>query len=753
MMMFLSQPVAVVGLFVLLVGAVPPLIGTQGKNFPFWNDSLPWDERLDDLLSRLTLDDVTLQMARGGSGPNGPAPPIPRLGIGPYDWDTECLRGDVEAGNATSFPQALGLAATFSTQLLYDVAQATGVEVRAKHNNFTKHGIYKTHGGLSCFSPVINIMRHPLWGRNQETYGEDPFLTGEMARAFVTGLQGNDPRYVLANAGCKHFDAYAGPENYPQSRFSFNAEVSDRDLFMTFLPQFHECVKAGSYSIMCSYNSINGVPACANTRFLRDILRDQFGFEGYVVSDELAVEFIRLAHRYTNTSLETAVACVKAGLNLELSNFKNVVYLHIAEAVEKQLLSADEVFALVRPLFYTRMRLGEFDPPARNPYTKLTVDDVVESERHRSLAVDAAVQSFVLLRNDGVLPLKSINKLAVVGPFGNNSEQLFGDYAPNSLPEYITTPLQGLASIAQSTRFAAGCNRSLCTEYNQSSVLQAVSGADFVIVCLGSGTSIESEGLDRRNLALPGHQLQLLQDAVKYAGGKPVVLLLFTAGPFDISWAVNSPDVPVIVQCFLPAQATGVAIRNMFTNEQGANPAGRLPYTWPASMDQVPPMTNYTMVDRTYRYFSGTPLYQFGYGLSYTVFQYKQLVLKPDRIMPCDNVTLTVTLANVGKYSGDEVVQVYIKWANATVPVPKIQLAAFERVSIATGKMTSVTLSIPARVRAAYTDRLVLQPGSFGVFVGGHQPGRSVGGHPSSNVMTGSFHVDGPETDLAKCPK
>ncbi|XP_038073743.1 beta-xylosidase/alpha-L-arabinofuranosidase 2-like [Patiria miniata] len=737
--------------FVLLVGILPALVSCE--YFPFMNDSLPWDERLDDLMSRLTLDDMTLQMARGGSGPNGPAPPIPRLGIGPYDWDTECLRGDVKAGNATSYPQALGLAASFSTQLLHDVAQATGQEVRAKHNNLTQHGIYKTHGGLSCFSPVINIMRHPLWGRNQETYGEDPFLSGELARAFVTGLQGNNSRYVLANAGCKHFAAYAGPENYPVSRFSFNAVVSDRDLFMTFLPQFHECVKAGSYSIMCSYNSINGVPACANTRFLRDILRKQFGFKGYVVSDELALEFIRFAHNYTNSTLESAVVAVKAGVNLDLSSFKQVVYLYITEAVEKDLISLGDVFALVRPLFYTRMRLGEFDPPARNPYTKLRAEDVVESIAHQNLAIEAAVKSFVLLKNNGVLPLKSIGKLAVVGPFGNDSSQLFGDYAPDSLPRYITTPLQGLESIADMTSFAAGCDNPKCTGYNQSSVVNAVSGADFVVVCLGSGTSIESEGRDRRNLALPGHQLQLLQDAVKNASGKPVVLLLFTAGPFDISWAVNNPDVSVIVQCFLPAQATGVAIRHMFTNYQGTNPAGRLPYTWPASMDQVPPMTNYSMVNRTYRYFSGTPFYQFGYGLSYTKFQYSQLVVKPDHIMPCDDVFVNVTLKNVGAYSGDEVVQVYIKWSNATVPVPKIQLAAFERINTASLKTVSVVLYIPARVRAVYTDRLVLQPGAFTVFAGGQQPSPSIGGWLSSNVMTGSFQVDGSETDLAKCQK
>ncbi|XP_038073740.1 probable beta-D-xylosidase 2 [Patiria miniata] len=740
------------GLFYIVLVQVIVLPGVVTTTFPFQDDSLPWDERLDDLMSRLALDEMTLQMARGGAFKNDPAPPIPRLGINPFIWDDECLHGDM-VYNATSFPQSIGLAATFSTDLLYRVAEAIGSEVRARHNNLTQHGIYQTRGGLGCFSPVINIMRHPLWGRNQETYGEGPFLSGEMTRAYVTGLQGNDSRYVRANAGCKHYAAYDGPDNYPVSRFTFDAKVSDRDLFMTFLPQFHECVKAGSYSIMCSYNSINGVPACANTRFLRDILRDQFGFQGYVVSDAGALRAVYAAHKYTSTPLETAAVCVKAGVNLDLTTVVANVYTYITEAVLKKMVSYDDVVALVRPLFYTRMRLGEFDPPARNPYTKLRAEDVVESIAHRNLAIEAAVKSFVLLKNDGILPLKSILKLAIVGPFGNDSGQLFGDYAGTPLPKYVTTPLAGLQPLANETRFAAGCNNPLCAVYNQSSVVQAINGSDFVVVCLGSGVTVESEGRDRRDLALPGSQLQLLQDAVKAANGKPVVLLLFTAGPFDISWAINNTAVPVIVQCFFPAQATGVAIRNMFTNYLGTNnPAGRLPYTWPASMDQVPPMTNYSMVNRTYRYFSGTPLYQFGYGLSYTKFEYLKFVVERVSIFPCDDVFVNVTLRNVGAYTGEEVVQVYIQWLDATVPVPKIQLAAFKLITITTLQTATVILSIPARVRAAYTDRLVLQPGRFDVFAGGQQPGPSTGGRLNSNVLMGRFQVDGPETDLARCP-
>ncbi|CAH2221937.1 probable beta-D-xylosidase 5 [Pelobates cultripes] len=231
------------------------LVISYGQEYPFMDPSLPWDKRVEDLIGRLTLEEMVLQLARGGAGKNGPAPAIPRLGIKPYSWNTECLRGDVQApGWATSYPQALGLAASFSSELVAKVANATATEVRAKHNYFMSIGNYDDHTGLSCFSPVINIMRHPLWGRNQETYGEDPYLSGVLAAAFVKGLQGDHPRYVKANAGCKHFDAHGGPENIPVSRFSFDAQVLERDLRMTFLPQFHACIQAGSYSIMCSYN-------------------------------------------------------------------------------------------------------------------------------------------------------------------------------------------------------------------------------------------------------------------------------------------------------------------------------------------------------------------------------------------------------------------------------------------------------------------------------------------------------------------
>ncbi|KYO47973.1 MAP7 domain-containing protein 1 isoform A [Alligator mississippiensis] len=636
---------------------------------------------------------MVLQMARGGARGNGPAPGIERLGIQPYNWNTECLRGDGEApGWATAFPQALGLAASFSPELIYRVANATATEVRAKHTHFMAMGKYSDHTGLSCFSPVLNIMRHPLWGRNQETYGEDPFLSAELGASFVQGLQGPHPRYVKASAGCKHFSVHGGPENLPVSRYSFDAKVGELDWRTTFLPQFEACVRAGSYSFMCSYNRINGVPACAHEQLLMGILREEWGFQGYVVSDEGAVELILLGHHYTHSFLETAVAAVNAGLNLELSyGLRKNIFTLIPEAVAQGNITMETVKARVRPLFYTRLRLGEFDPPEMNPYRALGMD-TVQSPAHQALALEAAIKTLVLLKNaEDTLPLRAQDlaggRIAVVGPFADSPHVLFGDYAPVPDPRYIVTPRRGLEALPANVSFAAGCREPRCLHYVPAEVKAAVRGANVVIVCLGTGIDVESETKDRRDLALPGHQLQLLQDAVAEAAGRPVILLLFNAGPLDVSWAQTHPSVHAILACFFPAQAAGTAVTKVLLGQDGANPAGRLPATWPAGMHQVPAMENYTMVGRTYRYYGPEPpLYPFGYGLSYTSFHYRDLVLDPPTLPVCANLSISVVLENRGPRDGEEVVQLYLRWGRPSVPAPRWQLVGFRRVPLGAGQ-------------------------------------------------------------------
>ncbi|XP_062594611.1 uncharacterized protein LOC134256035, partial [Saccostrea cucullata] len=694
-------------------------------DYPFRNVSLPWSERVDDLVGRLTLDQIVQQLARGGAGEyGGPAPAIESLGIGPYQWNTECLRGDVEAGNATSFPQAIGLAAAFSKDLIYNISKAAATEVRAKHNDFVKRGIFTDHTGLSCFSPVVNIMRHPLWGRNQETYGEDPYLSGVYAHYFVQGLQGSNDRYIQANAGCKHFDAHGGPEDIPVSRMSFDAKVSIRDLRLTFLPAFKKCVEAGAYSLMCSYNRINGVPACSNDLLLLDILRGEWNFSGYVVSDEGAIENQITFHKYYNNSLDAAAGSVNAGCNLELSaNLKDPVFMSIGDAVKSGKLEESVVRDRVKPLFYTRMRLGEFDPPEMNPYSTVNLS-VIQSEEHRNLSLTAAAKSMVLLKRPSKFGREHLiggflaERMAVIGPMANNSDQMFGDYSPTTDPKFVKTPLKGLSELNFSMNYAAGClDGTPCQNYSQEDVKTALVGADLVVVCLGTGKGLESENVDRKDMSLPGKQLQLLQDVVAMTD-KVVYLLVFSAGPVNITWAEENERVLLIIQCFYPAQATGEVVKQALIMKDGRfNPAGRLPYTWYKYADQIPSMTDYSMTRRTYRYFTGVPLYPFGYGLSYSTFVYSKLYYV-SKVKAGDPNVVQVRVFNEGPFDGDEVFQVYIKWLSTKERMPRLQLVAFERVFIKSLRYVDISIPIEAQSMAVWRDGVgfVIEPGKTQIY-------------------------------------
>ncbi|KAM9116612.1 uncharacterized protein ACDP82_017913 [Pangshura tecta] len=537
------------------------------QDYPFRDPTLPWEQRLDDLIGRLTLGELVLQMARGGAKYNGPAPPIERLGIKPYNWNTECLRGDGEApGWATAFPQALGLAASFSPELIHRVANATATEVRAKHNYFMSTGNYGDHTGLSCFSPVLNIMRHPLWGRNQETYGEDPFLSAELAVAFVQGLQGDHPRYVKASAGCKHFSVHGGPENVPVSRLSFDAKVS------VTLPG------------------------------------DAQGGEGPLAQESV---------------------------------------------------------------------------PAGGP-----------------------------------LPHSTGHKRCPTDPTG----LLHTSNRPTPATGHVQYPRVPKAGASQLTGAGSSC----------------------------SGTDLETEENDRRDLSLPGRQQELLQDAVAWATGHPVILLLFNAGPLDVGWAQAHHGVGAILACFFPAQATGIAIIKVLLGEEGASPAGRLPATWPAGMDQVPAMENYTMEGRTYRYYGPwAPLYPFGYGLSYTTFLYRDLVLSPTALPLCANLSVSVVVENTGQRDGEEVVQLYLRWAQPSVPVPRWQLVGFRRVPIAAGRAAKLLFLVTYGQRAIWAEQWQLEPGAFTLFVGGQQPGQET--RANSEVLQAEFTVTGTTQPLSRC--
>ncbi|KAK3787076.1 hypothetical protein RRG08_031551 [Elysia crispata] len=707
------------------------VVEMEENDFPFRNISLPWEERVEDLVARLTLEEIQLQMARGGAGDKGgPAPAIQRLGIAPYQWDSECLTGDVQApGVATGFPAPIGMAASFSKELVQEVAAATGREVRGKHNYFVKAGVYKTHTGASCFSPVVNILRDPRWGRVQETYGEDPLMSGELGASFVTGLQGTNERYVQASGTCKHFDVHGGPENIPESRLSFNANVTDEDWRMTFLPAFKRCIDSGVYSVMCSYNRINGVPACANKKLLTTILRKELGFKGYVVSDEAAIENIITYHKYLKTKVETVAACVDAGCNLELSgNLEDAVFMHIVEAVQKGKLNESAVRDMVKPLFYTRMRLGEFDPPDLNPYANLG-EEQVESPQHQTLAVKAAMKSYVLLKNlKQTLPLndRQYKNVSVIGPMSDNWRQYFSSYAAFQPRLYTKTPLDALKEVFPKLRYGVACkDKTPCKNYTAEPVLKTVHGADLVFVALGTGKAVESEGNDRPDVNLPGYQKQLLLDVIEHTDPTTkIILLLFSAGPLNITFADDSERVSAILECFLPGQGTGEAVVNiLFNRDHNSSPAGRLPMTWPKFAWQIPPMVNYSMSGRTYRYMDSEPLYPFGYGLSYTLFRYGLFVV-PSVSNATQDLRVEFVVNNGMDQDADEVVQCYIEpKERLPYPAPLRSLGAFTRLHLKGGDSAVPVLFLSKQAWAVWKNgRWTYTKGVMIVSCGGGQP-------------------------------
>ncbi|CAH2221934.1 probable beta-D-xylosidase 5 [Pelobates cultripes] len=488
---------------------------------------------------------------------------------------------------------------------------------------------------------------------------------------------------------------------------------------------------------------------------LTDILRNEWGFEGYVVSDEGAIEFIMLMHNYTKNMLETAVAAVNAGCNLELTfSLADNVFMKIKDAVMHGNITLETVKERLYPLFYTRMRLGEFDPPDMNPYSFLDLGSV-QTQEHRDLAVEAAIKSFVLLKNiRDTLPLdlESIRgkRIGVIGPFADNPQELFGDYEPHPDPQYITTPKEGLAMLPVKIFFAAGCINAQCEKYNPNEIKEVVQSVDITIVCLGTGVSVETEGKDRVDLSFPGHQADLLRDAVGSAAGRPVILLLFNAGPLDVSWAQSSDGVQAILECFFPAQASGIAIAKTMVGADGVNPAGRLPVTWPARMQQVPPMENYTMHGRTYRYFGNqVPLYPFGYGLSYTKFYYSDLVVTHSSLQMCETLQLSVQVHNSGSRIGEEVAQVYISWSNASVPVPRWQLVGIQRIAVPLDSAVKIFFSVRPEQRAVWTDQWKVEPGNFFLYVGGQQPFQDL--TVPSNTLQTNFTVEGKAQPLNTC--
>ena len=694
-------------------------------SYPFMNPDLPVSTRVNDLVSRLTLEEKIQQMQHT-------APAIERLGVPQYNWWNECLHGVARNGIATVFPQAIGMAATFNPTLIQKEADVISTEARAKYYEAIGRNQHDIYQGLTFWSPNINIFRDPRWGRGQETYGEDPFLTSRIGIAFVKGLQGNDPNYFKVVATAKHFAVHSGPES---DRHKFDAWPSETDLFETYLPAFEALVKeAGVYSVMGAYNRVYGTPACASDLLLGKILRGKWGFKGYVVSDCWAVSDFYNFHKFVNTPEKAASLAVKAGTDLSCGP----EYGTLLAAIKSGYISEGELDISVKRLFEARFRLGLFDPPARVQYASISPYQN-NTESNRKLAREVALQSIVLLKNqDNILPLsKKMKSIAVVGPYANDTSVLLGNY--NGTPSQPVTLLYGLRRNApKGTRlnYCRGVDRpEILAKYASSVPLSedslfkaAVSIArksDVIIFSAGISPNLEGEEMDvkvpgfssgdRTSLDLPASQLELL--AALKTTGKPIVVVLTNGSALAVNWAEENAN--AMIETWYPGEEGGNAVAEVLWGK--FNPAGRLPVTFYKSVNDLPAFEDYTMKGRTYRYFDGKPLYAFGYGLSYTSFSYKKLDIAKESLSEKDTLVLKLTVTNDGMFDGDEVVQVYMQQPGELINQPLKSLIAFQRVHFLKGETRSLEISIPVTRLRHYnldTNDYAVAKGNYQLMVG-----------------------------------
>jgi len=650
----------------LLLAAVA--LAQPPADAPFLNPDLSPQKRAADLVSRMTLEEKVLQMQNA-------APAIPRLGIPAYEWWNEALHGVARAGRATVFPQAIGLAATWDTGLMKRIADVISTEARAKYNEAIRNNQHGRYQGLTFWSPNINIFRDPRWGRGQETYGEDPYLTGRMAVAFIQGMQGTDPHYYKVIATAKHYAVHSGPE---PSRHSFDVAPSARDLNETYLPAFRAAmVEAKAYSIMCAYNRVDGVPACANTDLLVKRLRGEWGFQGYVVSDCGAIADIFRGHKYKATAAEASAASVKAGTDLTCGN----EYRSLVDAVKNGLITEAEIDQSLERLFVARFKLGMFDPPERVPWSKIPFSEV-DSPEHRQLALEAARKSIVLLKNEtGVLPLRAaVKKIAVIGPSADDAEALLGNY--NGLSSKHVAPIEGIRRQFEKSaevRSALGAAYTEGTKAQLAEAVQLAKDSDVTIAFVGLNPKLEGEemrvkipgfvGGDRTDLNLPAPQERLLGALLDT--GKPVIVVLTSGSAVAINSAKERAA--AVLATWYNGEEAGTAIAETLAGVN--NPSGRLPVTFYKGVDQLPPFEDYSMNGRTYRYFEGEPLWPFGYGLSYSKFEYTAPRVR--------GKSVAVRVKNASSREGDAVVQLYLR-------SPEPQLVGFQRVHLKAGESREV---------------------------------------------------------------
>ena len=685
-------------------------------NQPAYLDTnLPLPQRVQDLLSRLTLEEKVGMM-------NHPAQGVPRLGIPDYNFWSEALHGVAANGRATVFPQAIGMAATWDKALIHEIANAISDEGRAKyHEALRRNGRNDQFQGLTFWSPNVNIFRDPRWGRGQETWGEDPFFTGEMASEFVKGLQGDHPRYLKAAACAKHYAVHSGPE---KDRHSFNAIVSKHDLYDTYLPAFKRLVMdAKVEAVMGAYNRTLDEPCNASKLLLEDILRGEWGFEGHVVSDCGALTDFHVNHKVTKDAAETVALALKRGCDIGCDH----VYDEIPEAIARGLITEADVDRALARTLGTRFKLGMFDPPEEVPFTSIGMD-VVACDAHRQLAYKAATESVVLLKNkNNILPIKpALRKIFVTGPTAASMDALLGNYC--GLNERMITMLEGITGRVPEGMGLGYHLGALLKHPRETKEIWApvvAQSADVSIVCVGITPQLEGEegaalltplNGDRENISLPASQVNYIKELAIHSA--KIVLVVTGGSPIALGEVEDLVDAILFV--WYPGMEGGRAVADVLFGD--ISPAGKLPITFPQSLDQLPSFDDYSMTGRTYRYMSAEPLYPFGFGLSYTTFAYRDLRIPSPA---SSGFETAVTVENTGAVASDEVVQFYIKALDSKLPAPLSQLIGFQRIHLEPGQSQTVTVTVKPEMLMLFDEngQQVFQPGKFRLTAGSCSPG------------------------------
>lgn len=677
-------------------------------------------QKAEELVSQMTLEEAASQLRYD-------APAIERLNVPAYNWWNEALHGVARAGTATMFPQAIALASMFDEEAMSEIAKIIAEEGRAKYNAQSKHGDRDIYKGLTFWSPNINIFRDPRWGRGHETYGEDPYLTSRLGVAFIKALQG-DGKYMKAAACAKHFAVHSGPES---ERHFFNAIASKRDLWDTYLPAFEACVtEADVESVMGAYNRTNDEPCCAHKVLMQDILRGKWGFKGHYVSDCWAIRDFHTAHNVTATAPESAALALKTGCDLNCGN----TYIHMLQAYNEGLVTEEDIRKAAVNLFTTRFKLGLFDDECEYNSVPFTAND---TEENNEKSHQMSLKSIVMLKNNGILPLKAenIKTLGVIGPNAGNIGALIGNYFGTASKYY--TNLDGLRECAgkdvrvlysEGGHLINDRTSGLAQLNDRLAEAKAVAEAsDVVVLCLGLDATIEGEegdtgnsfvGGDKKDLNFPECQQELMKAVLE--AGKPVILVVNTGSAMNLSYADKECD--AILHAWYSGPFGGKALGEVIFGK--VSPSAKLPVTFYKSNDDLPDFKDYSMENRTYRYFKGTPLYPFGFGLSYSKFKYSNLELSKDSITAGEDLSLKVTVKNEGAMDANEIVQIYIKDMESNEILPNFSLCSFKNVTLKKGEEKTLEFTVKAlsfNVVNVEGERYI-EKGSFTLYAGGSQP-------------------------------